>query len=388
MKLRTLVLSNGVAGAEKQAVALAEAVGLPWSKELVSSAGDRSKFSSLPTRLQLIGHSWCGHSPVPALPSARLHEFPALAISCGRGTIPASLALKHASNGQTVTVHVQRPDCDPSLFDLVVAPRHDFAGTTASNVLLTSGALHSINRGTLQAARQVWKSEMELLPAPRLAVLIGGKVTRRWWQRPLSPDLTPNAGRALMASAAAAVGNAGGSLLVTTSRRTASATCDAIREELSRPRDPALPHRAWAPDDSPNPYLGLLGWADSILVTADSVSMVSEACGTGKPVYVHRPHECSRRFRAFHEHFLAMGYTHEWQGRLEAPSKWAALRDSGADRQFGTATGRGGRALQDHLQAPHSPAVPDEVSNDTARAATRVREIIHNRQGGQGQGHR
>jgi mitochondrial fission protein ELM1 len=34
-----------------------------------------------------------------------------------------------------------------------------------------------------------------------------------------------------------------------------------------------------------NPYLGLLAHADAILATEDSVSMVSEACATGKPVY-------------------------------------------------------------------------------------------------------
>lgn len=31
----------------------------------------------------------------------------------------------------------------------------------------------------------------------------------------------------------------------------------------------------------PNPHMGHLAWADAFVVTADSVSMVSEACGTG-----------------------------------------------------------------------------------------------------------
>ena len=35
-----------------------------------------------------------------------------------------------------------------------------------------------------------------------------------------------------------------------------------------------------------NPYFAMLGWADAILVTADSVSMLSDACTTGKPVYL------------------------------------------------------------------------------------------------------
>ena len=35
-----------------------------------------------------------------------------------------------------------------------------------------------------------------------------------------------------------------------------------------------------------NPYFGYLALADAIVVTGDSVSMTSEACASGKPVYV------------------------------------------------------------------------------------------------------
>lgn len=31
----------------------------------------------------------------------------------------------------------------------------------------------------------------------------------------------------------------------------------------------------------PNPQMGLLAWADAFVVTADSVSLISEACSTG-----------------------------------------------------------------------------------------------------------
>ena len=42
----------------------------------------------------------------------------------------------------------------------------------------------------------------------------------------------------------------------------------------------------WRPDDSANPYFGMLALGDELVVTADSVSMLSEACATGKPVYM------------------------------------------------------------------------------------------------------
>ena len=42
----------------------------------------------------------------------------------------------------------------------------------------------------------------------------------------------------------------------------------------------------WRRDDADNPYLGYLAMADEIIVTADSISMLSEAYATGKPVHM------------------------------------------------------------------------------------------------------
>ena len=305
-----------------------------------------------------IGRCCIGMLPPPEPP------HPTVAISCGRACVPASIALRNASQGATLTVHVQRPPVDESYFDLVVAPRHDYStAPPPPNVLLTDGALHGVTPELLQASRSDWRASLEPLPSPRLVLLIGGTVTRRFpWQRPLSPELTADAARELVCSAHAAACEAGGSLLVATSRRTSKAACEAIHQELRRHAQPAataaaaaaaaaaagrsgsddsrnrtdsrtdgehhsgyiVPYRVWSPSDEPNPYLGLLAWADYILATPDSISMASEACGASKPIFVDKPRQCSRRFLAFHEELLASGRTREWRGGLERPSLWAA----------------------------------------------------------------
>ena len=71
--------------------------------------------------------------------------------------------------------------------------------------------------------------------------------------------------------------------------------------------------------------MGLLAWSDHILVTADSINMVTEACGAGKPVYVASPHLCYRRFASFHQAMIERGRTRSWptdDGRLEPSSSW------------------------------------------------------------------
>jgi hypothetical protein len=49
-----------------------------------------------------------------------------------------------------------------------------------------------------------------------------------------------------------------------------------------------VPHRfyRWRPSDPENPYLGYLALADRFIVTADSLSMLAEACATSRPVFM------------------------------------------------------------------------------------------------------
>ena len=63
-------------------------------------------------------------------------------------------------------------------------------------------------------------------------------------------------------------------------------------------RSPHGPGRSGpAPRTATNPYAGLLGWADRLVVTPDSVNMISEACATGKPVYTFAPRPIARQAR-------------------------------------------------------------------------------------------
>ena len=73
---------------------------------------------------------------------------------------------------------------------------------------------------------------------------------------------------------------AGGSLLISTTPRTPSASAEALFAAVDVP---AYCYR-WRPDDADNPYFGFLALADRFIVTVDSASVPVEACATGKPV--------------------------------------------------------------------------------------------------------
>ena len=72
-------------------------------------------------------------------------------------------------------------------------------------------------------------------------------------------------------------------MLVSTSPRTRAEAAESLFAAISRP---AFLH-CWSENGS-NPYLGLLAIANFLVVTGDSASMLSEACATGKPVYIFK----------------------------------------------------------------------------------------------------
>ena len=67
-----------------------------------------------------------------------------------------------------------------------------------------------------------------------------------------------------------------------------------------------------------NPYKAILGIADHLIVTGDSVNMIGEACFPGVPVQVYFLRGHSRRFNRFYEQLLAGNYVKPFEGKLES----------------------------------------------------------------------
>ena len=101
----------------------------------------------------------------------------------------------------------------------------------------------------------------------------------------------------------------GHGLMVTPSRRTPEGLVVRLRD--------ALGERALVWDRSgENPYPGILGLADAVLVTQDSVNMASEAASTGKPVHIFPLNRVSARLRAFHATLEAHGAARRFEGEI------------------------------------------------------------------------
>jgi uncharacterized protein len=74
--------------------------------------------------------------------------------------------------------------------------------------------------------------------------------------------------------------------------------------------------------------MGMLASGDSIIVTNDSVNMITEAAGTGKPIYVQFLPGQSKRNARFHGQMRAAGVTRRFDGRLSKPWSYTPINDT------------------------------------------------------------
>lgn len=265
---RVWVISGYRAGERHQVIALAEALG--WPFEIRDIAHNRlAPLVGLLRRRSFHGIDQKSSAPIEP-------PWPDLVISAGMRNEPIVRAIRQRSSNQTRLVHIGRTWAHPANFDLVVTTPQ-YRVPAHPKVLQNLLTLHRVTPERLRQAAEQGSTELADLPSPYIAVVVGGSSG--------SMDFRPHEALALAQHCCALARRLGGSLLVTTSARTSPAAAQALSDTLD------IPHRfyRWQADDPANPYFAWLGLADQIVVTSDSIAMLSEACATGKPVYLFRP---------------------------------------------------------------------------------------------------
>ena len=227
--------------------------------------------------------------------------FPDLVIASGRRAAPYLPAIKRASHGRTFTAFLKDPRASPRIADFLWVPEHD--RLRGANVMATLLSPHRVTPEALAAARAAPRPEIARLPAPRVAVLLGGN----------SRDFAfSHADCRRFAGALRTLAESGVGLMATASRRTPADLADAVRACVEA-------SDGWFWDGSgENPYLALLACADALVVTADSVNMTGEALATGKAIHLFRPEGGSRKIDHFLGRLSAMQVVRPFSGAFEA----------------------------------------------------------------------
>jgi len=294
--MQSWIMSEPYAGLQAQALGLAEAAG--FAPETIA-LHPKFPWGWLPAAL------W----PAP-LAAVGQRPLDGLVFTAGgtAGAVGAALR-RHGAR----VVQVQNPRLRLELFDLVVANAHD--RLSGPNVIVTRTALHRATPARLAQARADWMPRLAHLPRPLVSVLVGGSNGRF--------RLGAAEGEALAAQLAGMMDADHVGLALTPSRRTAPEVRQILTERLA-PRGAVVWDFA-----GENPYFGLLACADAIVVTIDSISMVSEAVATDVPVFLASLPGRSARIARFLDIMRAEGRVRPFAGRYEAfPA--AALDDTPA----------------------------------------------------------
>lgn len=299
-----LVLQDGRMGTDGQAIGLAHAMDVQYQIVPMTLAWWQ----------RLLPPKWLSKFIARNLFKSFNHMPPGI-IGAGRRAAYGLLAARQKWP-QIRTIQIQNPKIDPHYFSQMVMPQHD--GVTGQNVIQTLGGLHALNDKKLSAAQNMWQEKLSHYPMPRIAVLIGGnnKYTRlnHVWLDQLLAQLK-------------SLHQSGHSLWITASRRTPSDLIRRLQSEL--PKEKVF---FWD-GAGDNPYHAFLAMADKILVTADSISMISEALYTDKPVALLRVPGENKKFNRFYDALISGGYTDWFDGawnitsrpRLDETQRVAAL---------------------------------------------------------------
>jgi mitochondrial fission protein ELM1 len=229
--------------------------------------------------------------------------FPDMVIASGRQAVPHARYLKRASGGRVFTVFLQDPITSPAHFDFVWAPAHDECAGAMSTIF----SPHAMTTEIVQAAASTMRARLlpDNIKGKTIAVLIGGPNKAY----PFGADEMHRLAQGLAALAAQ-----GHFLMMTLSRRSPDAYAAMLRAAL-----PADSYFLWD-NEGENPYHAMLGLAEHVIVTADSVNMVGEACLPGVPVQVFYLSGKSQKFDRFHAALRQRDYVRPFTNALE---EWA-----------------------------------------------------------------
>ena len=318
---RTVIISDGIRGHYHQSLGVAE-----WMERLSGTELDPAtvtipdmtlfervmKLKILVRGLDVHGGSysreWLKSFGVRY---SKYEEGTTLFISAGSKAAPFCLALAKATHNKcavlmTPSVLGTKP------FNYAIVPEHDNPDRKAENIITTIGAPNHIYAPSLKDIASHYFSGKNLEGHKVIALLIGGsdanyRINSRWARNILTPFREIRDAK----------------ILITTSRRTGEGVEDTIQEIFSG--CPNVEYMfLYSRTPNQNSITAILGAATHVIVTEDSVSMVSEAVTAGFRVGLIRLPRTTGKIK----HMLGFG-------ARRFDEMFAKLSDMGLIQDFG-----------------------------------------------------
>lgn len=213
-------------------------------------------------------------------------SYPALVIGVGYNVTDTLLGIKARSQGKTKIAIILDPLKNHSDFDFIILPSYEPYNIQGDNIIYTTGLINFVNEGFLKQTlknritRELLKKlkQKNLMP-PYTALVIGGKHT--------GGDVSVKDTEIISDRVNEIIQKKGGSLLITNSRRTESSVYQRLKEMIKVSSYFYDYHLR----ETENYYPSFLSVSDEVIVTGESVRMLSEAVSSGRKVRIYKPLE-------------------------------------------------------------------------------------------------
>ena len=291
-KLKALLLTQGMHGMISQVEGMAKALNADYSHKIVRLS---FPWSLIPPKFTPI-------SDIILKDETYLTEgeTPGLIISCGRKSVIPSILLKK-KNPKIFTIHIQDPKVSFKNFDAIIAPEHD--NLNGDNVYSSKGAIHYITESEIKNAKPYLTNKIK--SQKLVSLILGGPNKYYSFDKDQLIEIF-NVVRSNFISK-------GYTVIVIPSVRTPKMIINLAIKEFGA--DGYVVNSV-----DKQAYLSAFALATNIVITCDSISMISEAATSGKPIFVAhmKAKKNNYRFKKFFRLFKEMGITRDLGEQVES----------------------------------------------------------------------
>ena len=234
-----------------------------------------------------------------------------LLISCGRKSVIPSILLKK-KNKNVFTIHIQDPKVNFNNFDIIIAPEHD--GINGKNIITSKGAIHYITKEEIEKSKNYLTDKIK--GQKIVALILGGPNKYYSFDNEEISKIFDQIKISFISK--------GYKVAVIPSMRTPKKTIQLAKEKL-------INNAYIVSEVDKKAYLSSFAIANSIIVTCDSTSMISEAAVSGKPIFVAhmKTKRNNYRFKRFFKLFKEMGIARDLGEKVES---WTYNKHNEAER--------------------------------------------------------
>ena len=281
MRTECLILLIGIKGIDNQSVALAKNLGFEFKKIKIQINPFLRTFPFFGNLFNNLGNN---------LELIKKYNFKYL-ITTGKKLSGVSVALKKIYGKKIINIHLQKPNFYSKYFDILVTPEHDDF-YRKNNIIKIIGSLVPFNELEIKKKNPLIEKKFKYFKSPNVLVLLGGKSKRF---TPTNTDYSK-----LLLDIKYAAKKISANVIICQSRRTPENILYLAEQIFSDFKS----HFYISKKDEPNIYPSIIEICDYIVVTNDSVNMISETASTTKNLFLGYLNKEKSKLKSFHEKLL------------------------------------------------------------------------------------